>query len=144
MRGINKVTIMGSVGQDPEYKALNNGGVVNVSVATTEKWIDKNSGNEQSKTEWHRCTAYGKLAEIIRDYVRKGSKVYLEGKLQTRSWEQDGIKRYATEIIVSEIQLLDSKPQDSAPAQSREPAKQHKPVQQQPSIDPDFDDDIPF
>lgn len=141
MRGVNKVIIVGSCGQDPEYRALSNGGVVNLSVATSEKWIDKNSGNEQSKTEWHRCVAYGKLADIARDYCRKGSKVYIEGKLQTRSWEQDGQKRYATEIIFNELQLLDSKPQDSAPAQSR----QHKPAQQPaPTAHDDFDSDIPF
>lgn len=139
MRGVNKVVILGNVGQDPEYKALQNGGVVSLSVATSEKWIDKNTGNEQGRTEWHRCTAFGKLADIIRDYVRKGSKVYLEGKLQTRSWEQDGIKRYATEIVISELQMLDGKPQESTPA----PRQQHKPAQQ-PAFDDDFADSIPF
>jgi single-strand DNA-binding protein len=140
MRGVNKVVILGNVGQDPEYKALQNGGVVSLSVATSEKWIDKNTGNEQGRTEWHRCTAFGKLADIIRDYVRKGSKVYLEGKLQTRSWEQDGIKRYATEIVISELQMLDGKPQEATPV----PRPQHKQAVQQPQIPDDFDQEIPF
>jgi single-strand DNA-binding protein len=138
MRGVNKVVILGNVGQDPEYKALQNGGVVSLSVATTESWTGKD-GQRQEKTEWHRCTAFGKLADIIRDYVRKGSKVYLEGKLQTRSWEQDGIKRYATEIVISELQMLDGKPQESAPA----PRQQHKQAVQ-PAFNDDFADSIPF
>jgi single-strand DNA-binding protein len=140
MRGVNKVVILGNVGQDPELKASNSGGIVTFTVATSEKWIDKNTGNEQSKTEWHRCVSFGKLADVIANCVRKGSKVYLEGKLQTRSWDQDGTKRYATEIIVNEIQFLDSKPQESAPA----PRQQHKPAVQQPQIPDDFDQEIPF
>jgi single-strand DNA-binding protein len=142
MRGVNKVTILGNVGQDPEYKALQNGGVVSLSVATTESWTGKD-GTRQEKTEWHRCTAFGKLADIIRDYVHKGSKVYLEGKLQTRSWDQDGQKRYATEIVLSELQMLDSKPQEQASQPASNPTKQHRAAVQQP-IEDDFSDDIPF
>jgi single-strand DNA-binding protein len=137
MRGVNKVTILGNVGQDPEYKALQNGGVVSLSVATTESWTGKD-GTRQEKTEWHRCTAFGKLADIIRDYVHKGSKVYLEGKLQTRSWDQDGQKRYATEIVVSELQMLDNRPQE----QTSQSSKQHR-AAVQPMVD-DFSDEIPF
>lgn len=111
-RGINKVILVGNIGQDPEARYMPNGNAVtNCTLATSESWKDKNTGQQQEKTEWHRLTFYGKLAEIVAEYVRKGSKLYVEGKLQTRSWEQDGIKRYATDIICNEMQMLDGKPQ---------------------------------
>ena len=135
MKGINKVIILGSVGQDPEVKQLANNTVANLSVATSESWTGKD-GQKQQKTEWHRCQAWGKLAEIIGQYVKKGSKVYIEGKLQTRSWEQDGVKKYATEIIVNELQMLGDKP-EGQPAQ-KQPSKPAQPEQ------PDFDNDIPW
>jgi len=110
MKGVNKVILVGTCGKDPEMKAMPNGNAVaNLSVATSESWKDQ-QGNKQESTEWHRIVAFGKLAEIIGQYVTKGSKLYLEGKIKTRSWEQDGQKRYATEIVVSEMQMLDSKP----------------------------------
>ena len=136
-RGVNKVILIGAVGKDPEQKSLPSGGmVVNFSLATSESWKDKNTGNQQESVEWQRLVAFGKLAEIIAQYVKKGSKLYVEGSLKTRSWEQDGLKRYATEIVVSEMQMLDSKPQDSGqqPSQGRAP---------KPPVS-DFDDDIPF
>jgi single-strand DNA-binding protein len=109
-RGINKVILVGNVGQDPETRYLPNGGAVtNLSIATSETWKDKNSGENQERTEWHRVVFYQRLAEIVAEYVRKGSKLYVEGRLQTRSWEQDGVKRYATEIIANEMQMLDSR-----------------------------------
>jgi single-strand DNA-binding protein len=110
-RGINKAILVGNLGDDPEMKHLPSGSaVVNYSVATSEVWKDKQTGQKQEKTEWHRCSSFGKLAEIIGEYAKKGSKVYCEGKLQTRKWrDQSGQDRYTTEIVVNEFQLLDSK-----------------------------------
>lgn len=109
-RGINKVILVGNVGQDPETRYMPNGGAVtNITLATSETWKDKNTGENQERTEWHRITFYQRLAEIVAEYVKKGSKLYVEGSLRTRSWEQDGVKRYATEIIANEMQMLDSR-----------------------------------
>jgi len=110
-RGVNKVILIGNVGSDPELKYTTNGaGVSNFSVATNETWMDKNTNERQERTEWHRIVAWGRLAEICNQYLRKGSKVYLEGRLQTRSWEdQSGQKRYTTEIVAAEMQMLDSR-----------------------------------
>jgi len=114
-KGVNLVILVGNVGQDPETRYLPNGGAVtNLSIATSETWRDKNSGEEQQRTDWHRVVFYQKLAEIVAEYVRKGAKLYVEGRLQTRSWEKDGQKFYATEIIANEMQMLDSK-RDAAP-----------------------------
>jgi len=153
-RGINKAIIVGNLGQDPEVRYLPNGGAVaNLSVATSESWKDKNTGEQKTETEWHRVVIYQKLAEIAGEYLRKGSKVYLEGKLKTRKWtDKDGTDRYTTEIVCNELQMLDGK-EDSQQqaAQSQQPRqqaapKQHRqaPVQQQ-AAQPDFDEDsIPF
>lgn len=109
-RGVNKVILVGNVGQDPETRYMPNGGAVtNVTLATSETWKDKNTGENQERTEWHRVVFYQRLAEIVAEYVKKGSKIYVEGRLQTRSWEQDGVKRYTTEIIANEMQMLDSR-----------------------------------
>lgn len=109
-RGVNKVILVGNVGQDPETRYMPNGGAVtNVTLATSETWKDKNTGENQERTEWHRVVFYQRLAEIVAEYVKKGSKLYIEGRLQTRSWEQDGVKRYTTEIIANEMQMLDSR-----------------------------------
>jgi single-strand DNA-binding protein len=111
---INKAMIIGNLGQDPEKKVAENGTVITTfSVATTEKWKDKNSGETTEQTEWHRVVAFRRLAEICADYLRKGSKVYIEGKLQTRSWEKDGVKKYSTEIVAQEMKMLDSKTNSS-------------------------------
>ena len=135
MRGVNKAIIIGSVGKDPEVRATASGDcIVNFSVATSESWKDK-QGNKQESTEWHRVSAFGKLAEIIRDYVVKGSKVYIEGKIKTRSYDKDGVKVYVTEIVANELQMLDSRGQ--APQQAAQ-------APQQPPEAPSFDDDIPF
>ncbi|WP_155518495.1 single-stranded DNA-binding protein, partial [Pseudomonas savastanoi] len=100
-RGINKVILVGTCGQDPDCRYLPNGtAVTNLSLATSEQWTDKQSGQKVEKTEWHRVSLFGKVAEIAGEYLRKGSQVYIEGKLQTREWEKDGIKRYSTEIVV--------------------------------------------
>ena len=110
---INKVIIVGNLGQDPEKKVLENGTIITTfSVATTEKWKDKNSGETTEQTEWHRVVTFRRLAEICADYLRKGSKVYIEGKLQTRSWEKNGVKMYSTEIVAQEMKMLDSKPEE--------------------------------
>lgn len=153
MRGLNKVLLICTIGKDPEVRYLPSGGaVVSVSGATSEKWKDKQTGQDQEATEWHRIVFFNRLAEVVRDYVKKGSKIYVEGKLKTRSWEQDGVTKYATEIVASEMQLLDSRNGGSAAAQTNEaPPKpidhnrqqQTKPVPKVADFDA-FDDDIPF
>jgi single-strand DNA-binding protein len=111
MSGVNKVILVGNLGNDPEIKQTGNGtSLANFSVATSESWTK--DGERQERTEWHRVTCWGKLADIVGQYVTKGSKVYIEGKLQTRSWEQDGQKRYATEIVARDLQMLDKSGND--------------------------------
>lgn len=166
MRGVNKVILVGTCGQDPEVRYMPNGNAVtNLSLATSEQWTDKQTGQKVEKTEWHRVSLFGKVAEIAGEYLRKGSQVYIEGKLQTREWEKDGIKRYTTEIIVDmqgTLQLLGGRPQGDqgqsggqqssaprAPQQARpqsppQPQRESRPAPQ-PAPDFDsFDDDIPF
>ncbi len=139
-RGINKVILVGNVGQDPETRYMPNGNAVtNLSLATSETWKDKNTGEQQERTEWHRVTFYQRLAEIVAEYVKKGSKLYVEGRLQTRSWEQDGVKKYATDIIANEMQMLDSRSGASDNYSSAQ-----SPTQQAPAEMDSFDDDIPF
>lgn len=109
-RGINKVILIGNVGQDPETRALPGGGsVTNVTLATSESWKDKNTGEQKDRTEWHRLVFFRRLAEIAGEYLKKGSKIYVEGKLQTRQWEKDGQKHHTTEIVVDQMQMLDSR-----------------------------------
>jgi len=107
-RGVNKVILIGNVGQDPEVRFTPGGdAVANLSVATTESWTDKQSGQKQEKTEWHRLVAFKRLAEIIQQYVTKGARIYIEGKLQTRKWQdQNGQDRYSTEILINDMQML--------------------------------------
>jgi single-strand DNA-binding protein len=160
-RGVNKVILVGTCGQDPETRYLPSGNAVtNLSLATSEQWTDKQTGQRVEKTEWHRVALFGKVAEIAGEYLRKGSQVYIEGKLQTREWEKDGIKRYTTEIIVDmqgTMQLLGGRPDsaggDAAPRPSRSTPREAQQSQQpaarqaapQPAQDFDsFDDDIPF
>ena len=109
-RGVNKVILIGSLGNDPDIKG--DGGIANLSIATNETWKDKQTGEKREKTEWHRCVVYGKLAEIVGQYTKKGSKVYVEGRLQTRKWQgQDGQDNYTTEIVINDLQMLDSRNQ---------------------------------
>lgn len=110
-RGINKVIIVGNIGQDPEVKYMPSGGAVtNVSIATSETWKDKATGQPQERTEWHRVVFFNRLGEIAGEYLKKGSKVYVEGSLRTRKWQaQDGTDRYTTEIVASEMQMLDGR-----------------------------------
>lgn len=154
-RGVNKVILIGNAGADPEVKTMPSGGaVVNLSVATSESWKDK-TGERQERTEWHRVVFFGRLAEIVGQYIRKGSKMYVEGRLETRSWENDGIKRYSTEIIAREMQMLDSRsdrgagmdrpyaPPEATPAGTRQPGAAGGGQGAADGGD-GFDDDIPF
>lgn len=142
MRGVNKVIVLGNVGQDPELKNLPSGSAVcNVSIATTERWKDKQSGEQKEQTEWHRVTFYGRLAEIAAEYLRKGSQAYVEGSLRTRKWQdKSGADRYTTEIIAAELQLLGK----GDGQRSERPAQAKAPAQQQASDRFVDDDDIPF
>jgi single-strand DNA-binding protein len=159
MASVNKVIIVGNLGRDPETRYMPNGeAVTNVAVATTEKWTDKASGDKKELTEWHRITFYRKLAEIAGQYLKKGSQVYVEGRLQTRKWtDKDGVERYTTEIIADSMQMLGSRqgaggsaPMDEdygsapAPRQNAAPAAQ-RPAASKPAPNfSDMDDDIPF
>lgn len=138
MSGVNKVIIIGNLGQAPEVEYMPNGNAVcNFTIATSESWKDKNTGEKVERTEWHRIVMYRKLAEIAGQYLTKGSKVYIEGKLQTRKWQaQDGSNRYTTEIVASEMQMLGGK---GGQTQSKP-----KSEQAQQGLDSGFDDDIPF
>lgn len=145
-RGVNKVILIGQLGQDPEVKYMPSGGAVtNISMATSESWKDKNSGQMQERTEWHRIVIFNKLAEIAGEYLRKGSKVYIEGSLRTRKWQgQDGSDRYTTEIVADQMQMLDNKPGGQSDKQGGGGIHQGQPSIQngaggQPSID-SFDD----
>jgi single-strand DNA-binding protein len=172
-RGVNKVILIGNVGQDPEVKYMPSGGAVtNISVATSESWKDKNTGQMQERTEWHRVVMFNRLGEIAGEFLRKGSKVYIEGSLRTRKWQgQDGTDRYTTEIVADQMQMLDGRgegtntgggqggynaPQDNynqAPPQNNygQQNNNQRPQNQggysnqtpPPSMD-SFDDDIPF
>lgn len=156
-RGINKVILVGNVGVDPDVRYLPNGNAVTtLSVATSESWKDKTTGEKQDRTEWHRVVCFNRLGEIAGEYVRKGSKLYVEGSLRTRKWQdQQGQDKYMTEIIASDIQMLDSKGgsssnyDDMPQAQQAAPAHQNVSRQQQPSqaaqdAFDQLDDDIPF
>lgn len=172
MRGVNKVIIIGNLGRDPEVRYLPSGGAVaNITVATSESWKDKNTGALQEQTEWHRVVLYGRLAEIAGEYLRKGSKVFLEGSLHTRKWQdkQTGQDRYSTEIKASNLQMLDGRSgggsaggenfddaqgmpnyadfdvpaaAPSRPAARPSPAAPSRPAA--PAAMESFDDDIPF
>ena len=143
-RGVNKVIVVGNLGQDPETRYMPSGSAVtNMRIATNESWKDKQSGEQRERTEWHNVAMFGRLAEISAEYLRKGSQVYIEGKLRTRKWQdKDGNDRYTTEIIADEMQMLGSRSGAAgAPAMSDSPPAGPPPPQ--PSGD-DFDDDIPF
>ncbi len=153
-RGINKVILVGNVGVDPEVRYMPNGNAVTtLSIATTEAWKDK-QGEKQERTEWHRVVCFNRLGEIAGEYVRKGSKLYVEGSLRTRKWQdQQGQDRYTTEIVANDLQMLDSKggapaydtmAPPSAEQQFTPSAKKSQPVQQAPAGFEDLDDDIPF
>ena len=137
-KGVNKVILVGSLGNDPETKYMPSGSAVtNISIATSESWKDKTTGDKQERTEWHRIVFFNRLAEIAGEYLKKGSKVYVEGSLRTRKWQdQSGQDKYTTEIVASEMQMLDSRG-------ASEPEKA-APQPQQQSMPDDFNDDLPF
>lgn len=168
-RGINKAILVGTLGQDPEVRYLPSGGAItNISIATNESWKDKTTGQQQERTEWHRIVFFNRLAEIAGEYLKKGSQIYIEGKIQTRKWQaQDGTDRYSTEIVANELQMLGGRQgggagmdeynqagyggqtssappmQPAAPQSQPSPKPQQKAPAAPPAMD-SFDDDIPF
>ena len=146
--GINKVIVVGNLGQDPDTRYMPSGSAVtNITVATNESWKDKQTGEQKERTEWHKVAFFGRLAEIAAEYLRKGSQVYIEGKLRTRKWQdKDGHDRYTTEIVADEMQMLGGR----GGAGGGAPMRNDSPSQGAPSSPPpqgssdDFDDDIPF
>lgn len=159
-RGINKVILIGNLGQDPEVRYMPSGGAVtNITLATSETWKDKQTGEQKERTEWHRVVFMGKLAEVVGEYLKKGSQVYVEGKLQTRKWQdQSGQERYTTEVLVDSftgvMQMLGGRPQgtgqqQASPSQQQggygrppqQPAQSNQNYNEPPPL---FDDDIPF
>ena len=157
-RGINKVILIGNLGRDPEMRyTQSQQAVANFSVATSDSWTDRNTNERRERTEWHRVVCFRRLAEICGEYLHKGSKVYIEGSLQTRSWEgQDGQTRYTTEVVAREMQMLDGRGEGGyAPAEGGPPAQSRGQGREQPRTGPqaeppppppedDFEDDIPF
>lgn len=149
-RGVNKVILVGNLGQDPELRYTPSGSAIaNMSVATSESWKDKQTGQQQERTEWHRVVFFNRLAEIAGEYLRKGSKVYIEGQLRTRKWQgQDGQDRYTTEIVAKELQMLDARTGDGSqarqqPAHTRQTSVRHN-NSDLSSWEDDPSDDIPF
>ena len=170
-RGINKVILIGNLGNDPDVRYMPNGNAVaNISLATSDSWKDRETGQLQTRTEWHRVVFFGRLAEVVGQYLRKGSKIYVEGRLQTREWEKDGVKRYSTEVVVDmggQMQMLDGRgdgaPADGYAARQAQQASQPQAAAQtstaptsppapapQATVSPDyavdnsFDEEIPF
>lgn len=143
MTGINKVILIGNLGRDPELSYTPNGlAVAKFSIATSDRWKDKNTGEMQERTEWHRITAFGKLGEICGEYLSKGRQVYIEGRLQTSSWEKDGITRYSTDIIANDMKMLGPKGSGERPASSGGGAPADN---TESDVDSNAtDDDIPF
>ena len=154
-RGVNKVILIGNLGRDPEVRYAPNGqAVANVTLATSESWKDKNTGEKQERTEWHRVVFFGRLAEIAGEYLKKGAQVYVEGRLQTRKWQdKDGADRYTTEIVANDMQMLGSRAGAGIPSESfnqdqpygeggapAKPAAARQPAK----VSEGFDDDIPF
>ena len=156
-KGVNKVILVGNLGQDPEVRYLTNGGAVsNITLATSESWRDKQTGETKEKTEWHRVVLFGKLAEVAGEYLRKGSQVYIEGALQTRKWtDKAGAEKYTTEVVVNvggTMQMLGGRSQGGGNGQQQQAAQQqsndaNNMAQQRQNSDntpPPFDDDVPF
>ncbi len=146
-RGINKVILVGNLGADPDTRYMPSGGAVtNLSLATSESWKDKQSGEQKERTEWHKVAMFGRLAEISAEYLRKGSQVYIEGKLRTRKWQdRDGNDRWTTEIIADEMQMLGGRGGGGgAPMRGDDSYSQRAPSQPAAAEPDDFDDDIPF
>jgi single-strand DNA-binding protein len=146
-RGINKVILVGNLGADPETRAMPSGSsVTNIRIATTESWKDKNTGDQQERTEWHSIAFFGRLAEIAGEYLNKGSQVYVEGKLRTRKWQdREGNDRWTTEVVANELQMLGGRAGAGAPAQGAAPTAPPQSSGDAPQdTSAPFDDDIPF
>lgn len=154
-RGVNKVLLIGNLGRDPEIKYMPSGdAVTNIAIATSEYWKDKETGEQVEKTEWHRCVAFGKKAEVMAQHLKKGSKIWIEGKLATRKWQtQSGEDRYSTEIVIEEFQFLDSRESSYGTGSSPQPSSNGAPDTGGGSApapasggsgDDEWDDDIPF
>ena len=149
MASVNKVIVLGNLGQDPTVRYSPDGAAVtNISIATTSSWKDKNAGEKREETEWHKVVFYGRLAEIAGEYLKKGKPVYVEGRLKTRKWQnKEGVDQYTTEVIADSMQLLGGREEGSqapAPQQRQAPAAQPQ-AQRQPAANlADMDDDIPF
>ena len=147
-RGINKVILVGNLGRDPETRYMPSGGAVtNVSIATSKSWRDRDSGEQKERTEWHRIVFFNRLAEIANEYLKRGSKVYVEGELRTREWEREGQKHYTTEIVANEMQMLDSRGEGGMGALGgggSAPSRSQQSDDFGPPPSDDFDDDIPF
>ena len=149
-RGINKVILVGNCGKDPETRYMPSGSAVtNLTIATSEQWTDKQTNQKQERTEWHNVVFFGRLAEIAAEYLRKGSQIYVEGKLQTEKWQdKNGNDRYTTKIIANELQMLGGRASGgadySAPAQQNQNNASYQQQQPVAAMDDSFDDDIPF
>lgn len=142
-RGVNKAILIGNLGQDPEVRYTPSGSAVcNVPLATTESWKDKETNTRQESTEWHRLVFFGRLAEITAEYLRKGSQIYVEGRLQTRKWQdRTGVDRYTTEIIVSEMHILGNRSSVSSDYDAKPQPEKKTVTKTEPE---ELDDDIPF
>lgn len=144
MAGVNKVILVGNLGRDPEIRYMPDGtAVANFSIATSEEWKDKNTGEKKSRTEWHRIVAFRRLGEICGEYLSKGKQVYIEGRLQTRSWEKDGVTRYTTEILADKMQMLGSRDFNSGQRNTGGGGGYGQSAPQEPFPEAK-DDDIPF
>ena len=145
-RGINKVILVGNLGKDPEMRYAPSGAAVaNITLATSDSWKDKQTGEQQDRTEWHRIVFFNRLAEVVGEYLKKGSQVYVEGRLQTRKWQdQGGQDRYTTEIVASEMQMLGGRGGGGASSVPDDDMDQSVPQKKQSAPAEDFDDDIPF
>jgi len=142
---LNKVTLIGNLGADPDARFMPTGGqVVTLSIATSRRWKDKQSGERKEQTEWHRVIMFNRLAEICAEYLHKGSQVYIEGRLQTRKWEKDGVERYTTEIIADQMTMLGSHGDSASSGGAPSGAGVAADGDTQPAKVGDYDDDIPF
>lgn len=145
MAGINKVILVGRLGQDPEVRYMPDGtAVTNFSIATSDEWKDKQTGEKKERTEWHRIVAWRGLGEICGKYLSKGRQVYVEGKLQTRSWEKDGVTRYSTEIVATDVQFLGGMREEGAANARQGRPQSYDPGYPEPPMPDTRDDDIPF
>ena len=144
-RGVNKVILIGNLGKDPEMRYMESGGAIaNLTLATSEQWKDK-SGEKHEKTEWHRVVFFGRLAEVVGEYLKKGSKIYVEGKIQTRKWQDNqGQDRYTTEVVGREMQMLDSRGSGGGGGSYNQGRDHSEDANQDTQGEEDFDDDIPF